>query len=122
VTILPESLIVPLQDHLRIVKRTHEDLAKGYGAVYLPYALERKYPNANREWVWQYVFPAGRLSVDPRSGVVRRHHLHARPERSRRESGLQKAIGQAAAYVCRTFACQVPVTEPEVLRVRLEQQ
>jgi len=89
VTILPESLIVPLQDHLRIVKRTHEeDLAKGYGAVYLPYALERKYPNANREWIWQYVFPAGRLSVDPRSGVVRRHHLH--------ESGLQKAIRTAA--------------------------
>jgi len=89
VTILPESLIVPLQDHLRIVKRTHEeDLARGYGAVYLPYALERKYPNANREWIWQYVFPAGRLSVDPRSGVVRRHHLH--------ESGLQKAIRTAA--------------------------
>jgi integron integrase len=89
VTILPESLIVPLQDHLRIVKRTHEeDLAKGYGAVYLPYALERKYPNANREWIWQYIFPAGRLSVDPRSGVVRRHHLH--------ESGLQKVIRTAA--------------------------
>ena len=52
VTILPESLIVPLQDHLRIVKRTHEeDLARGYGAVYLPYALERKYPNANQEWM-----------------------------------------------------------------------
>jgi integron integrase len=89
VTILPESLIVPLRDHLRIVKRTHEeDLAKGYGAVYLPYALERKYPNAHREWIWQYVFPAGRLSVDPRSGVVRRHHLH--------ESGLQKVIRTAA--------------------------
>jgi integron integrase len=89
VTILPESLIVPLQDHLRIVKRTHEeDLARGYGAVYLPYALERKYPNAHREWIWQYVFPAGRLSVDPRSGVVRRHHLH--------ESGLQKVIRTAA--------------------------
>lgn len=89
VTILPESLIAPLQDHLRIVKRTHEeDLAKGYGAVYLPDALERKYPNAHKEWGWQYVFPANRLSVDPRSGVVRRHHLD--------ESGLQKAIRQAA--------------------------
>ena len=52
VTMLPESLVSPLQDHLRIVKRTHEeDLAKGYGAVYLPYALERKYPNAEREWM-----------------------------------------------------------------------
>jgi len=89
VTMLPESLVAPLQDHLRIVKRTHEeDLARGFGAVYLPYALERKYPNANREWIWQYVFPSRRLSVDPRSGVVRRHHLH--------ESGLQKAVRAAA--------------------------
>ncbi len=89
VTMLPESLVSPLQDHLRIVKRTHEeDLAKGYGAVYLPYALERKYPNAEREWIWQYVFPANRLSVDPRSGIVRRHHIH--------ESSLQKAVRAAA--------------------------
>jgi integron integrase len=89
VTILPESVVVPLQDHLRIVKRTHEeDLAKGYGAAYLPYALERKYPNAEREWIWQYVFPANRLSVDPRSGIVRRHHVH--------ESSLQKAVRAAA--------------------------
>jgi integron integrase len=89
VTMLPESLVSPLQDHLRIVKRTHEeDLAKGYGAVYLPYALKRKYPNAEREWIWQYVFPANRLSVDPRSGVVRRHHIH--------ESSLQKAVRAAA--------------------------
>jgi integron integrase len=89
VTMLPESLIAPLQDHLRGVKRLHEeDLAKGHGAVYLPYALDRKYPNANREWLWQYVFPAHRLSVDPRSGVVRRHHLD--------ESGLQKAVRAAA--------------------------
>jgi integron integrase len=89
VTMLPESVVVPLQDHLRIVKRTHEeDLAKGHGAVYLPYALERKYPNANKEWLWQYVFPANRLSVDPRSGIVRRHHIH--------ESSLQKAVRAAA--------------------------
>jgi site-specific recombinase XerD len=59
-----------------------------YGAVYLPYALERKYPNAEREWIWQYVFPANRLSVDPRSGAVRRHHIH--------ESSLQKAVRVAA--------------------------
>jgi integron integrase len=89
VTMLPESLVAPLQDHLRSVKRLHEeDLARGFGAVYLPYALERKYPNANREWIWQYVFPSQRLSVDPRSGVVRRHHLD--------ESGLQKAVRAAA--------------------------
>ncbi len=89
VTMLPESLIAPLQKHLQYVKRLHEeDLAKGYGAVYLPYALERKYPNAEREWIWQYVFPSERLSVDPRSGIVRRHHLD--------ESGLQKAVRRAA--------------------------
>ncbi len=89
VTILPESLIAPLQEHLQRVKRLHdEDLAKGYGAVYLPYALERKYPNASREWIWQYVFPSKRLSVDPRSGETRRHHAD--------ESGLQKALRQAA--------------------------
>ncbi len=100
---LPESLVSPLQGHLRIVKRMHqEDLAQGYGVVYLPYALERKYPNANREWIWQYVFPSQRLSVDPRSGVVRRHHLH--------ETGLQKAVRAAARKVginkrvtCHTF-------------------
>jgi len=86
---LPESLLSPLRDHLRIVKQTHEqDLAKGHGAVHLPYALGRKYPNAEREWIWQYVFPANRLSVDPRSDAVRRHHIH--------ESSLQKAVRAAA--------------------------
>ncbi len=63
VTILPQSLIIPLQEHLRGVKQLHDrDLAQGFGAVYLPHALERKYPNANRSWVWQYVFPAARSS------------------------------------------------------------
>ncbi len=52
-----------------------QDLVNGYGAVYLPTALERKYPNANREWCWQYAFPARSISRDPRSGVIRRHHL-----------------------------------------------
>ena len=67
----------------------HElDLAQGYGTVYLPYALERKYPNANREFAWQYVFPASDLSIDPIRGVKQRHHLH--------ESNLQKAVKQAA--------------------------
>ncbi|MEN9222536.1 MAG: integron integrase, partial [Thermostichus sp. BF3_bins_97] len=88
VTMLPETLVEPLQEHLLWVKRQHqEDLEQGYGSVYLPFALERKYPNAEREWIWQYVFPAERLSQDPRSGITRRHHLH--------ESGLQRAIKQA---------------------------
>src|SRR5215471_10832929 len=77
ITMLPETLVAPLQEHLVRVKQLHtKDLAEGYGAVYLPYALERKYPNANREWVWQYVFPAAQPSRDPRTGIIRRHHVH----------------------------------------------
>jgi len=74
---------------LQQVKRIHQqDLARGYGAVYLPDALARKYPNAEREWIWQWVSPSARLSVDPRSGVVRRHHVDP--------SSLQKAVRRAA--------------------------
>jgi integron integrase len=92
VTILPNTLRQPLEQHLQKVDTLHQkDLGGGHGDVYLPYALERKYPNANREWGWQYVFPSPRLSVDPRSGKVRRHHLD--------ESGLRKAIKQAARQV-----------------------
>ena len=88
-TVLPESLILALREHLRQVKQLHEqDLGQGYGAVYLPFALERKYPNAEHEWAWQWVFPSARLSRDPRSGITRRHHVD--------ESGLQKAVRAAA--------------------------
>jgi len=74
---LPESLLSPLEGHLRHVKMIHDDdLALGYGSVYLPYALERKYPNAHKEWIWQYAFPASQRSRDPRSGAIRRHHIH----------------------------------------------
>ena len=76
VTMLPASIAGDLEQYLLRVKRLHDrDVAMGYGKVYLPYALDRKYPNAAREWVWQYVFPAQRLSVDPRSGILRRHHI-----------------------------------------------
>jgi integron integrase len=103
VTMLPDSLIEPLREHLQRARRLHEDdLSKGYGVTYLPDALERKFPNASREWLWQYVFPSDQLSVDPRSGVTRRHHLD--------ESGLQRAVRQAALAVgldkrvtCHTF-------------------
>lgn len=75
-TLLPRRLVEPLKEHLKKVKELHEqDLAKGYGAVFLPGALERKYPSAAKEFGWQYVFPAAQLSVDPRSGAVRRHHI-----------------------------------------------
>jgi integron integrase len=85
VTMLPASLIASLQAHLERVKALHQaDLAAGHGDVYLPFALERKYPDANREWGWQYVFPSAKRSRDPRSGFVRRHHAA--------ESVLQRAV------------------------------
>ena len=88
ITLLPDKLIQPLQTQLERVKALHQqDLQQGFGAVYLPYALERKYPNANREWAWQYVFPANKRSIDPRSGVERRHHLG--------ETALQQAVRNA---------------------------
>lgn len=75
-TILPEKIIEPLRMHLERVRKIHtEDLRLGFGEVYLPFALERKYKNANREWIWQYVFPAAKRSIDPRSNIERRHHL-----------------------------------------------
>jgi len=86
---LPKSLRERLASHLGDTRRLHqEDLGQGLGDVFLPDALARKYPNAAREWIWQYVFPSGRLSQDPRSGETRRHHIH--------ENGLQKSIKSAA--------------------------
>ena len=88
VTMLPDKLKDELQRHLERVKLLHEqDLAQGGGRVYLPYALAEKYPNANREWAWQYVFPAKTVSTDPRTGERRRHHVH--------ENAVQKAIKEA---------------------------
>jgi len=76
VTMLPASAKESLFNHLEQVRRIHrEDLNHGFSRVYLPDALARKYPNADREWGWQYVFPAASLSIDPRSGGKRRHHL-----------------------------------------------
>jgi len=76
VVTLSDDLILPLQAHLECVKTIHtKDIADGFGSVYLPYALERKYPNAPCEFGWQYVFPAQKRSIDPRSGIERRHHF-----------------------------------------------
>jgi len=77
VTLLPAEVKTALAEHLSYVRKLHaRDLADGYGTVYLPGALGRKYRGAARQWGWQYVFPSKTLSVDPRSGVKRRHHLH----------------------------------------------
>ena len=85
VVTLADELIVPLQRHLEFVKNVHKkDLSDGYGAVYLPYALAKKYPNAPIQWGWQYVFPSYKRSIDPRANIVRRHHLD--------DSSLQRAI------------------------------
>ena len=100
ITLLPNRLKRPLREHLAHVREIHRrDLARGAGAVYLPFALKRKYPTAARDWRWQYVFPAAKLTVDPRSGETRRHHVH--------EKNLQNAVKQAiyAAGVPKAASC-----------------
>jgi integron integrase len=89
-TMLSERLIDPLRSHLARVRALHEkDLAEGFGDVHLPFALARKYPKAGGSWPWQYVFPAGSHSMDPRGGAARRHHLD--------EKIVQRAVAGAAA-------------------------
>jgi integron integrase len=100
ITMLPQSLVAPLQAHLERVRLTHErDLRDGFGDVHLPHALARKYPNAGREWGWQYVFPAGQRSVDPLSEKMRRHHID--------EQTLQRAVKAAVreAGVIKPASC-----------------
>ena len=104
VTVLPENLVLPLQQHLAGVKRVHlRDLAAGFGDVWLPDALDLKYPNAGRTWGWQWVFPSTVRSVDPRSGAEHRHHLN--------ETTVQKAIAGAARRAGIVKPCS-----PHVLR------
>jgi integron integrase len=103
-TMLPEGLIGPMRIHLGRVQALHErDLAEGFGEVYMPFALARKYPRAARSWAWQYVFPSGGRSVDPLDGVVRRHHLD--------EKVIQRAVSDAG----RKASIAKPVS-PHVLR------
>ncbi|MBI4675704.1 MAG: integron integrase [Chloroflexi bacterium] len=89
ITMLPETLIPPLQEHLEQRRKLYDqDIKHGAGYVELPFALDRKYPNAHREWVWQYVFPSAQLATDPKTKLVRRWHMS--------ESTLQKAVKEAA--------------------------
>ncbi len=104
ITMLPERLAEPLKEHLVKVRALHrKDLADGFGEVFLPDALERKYQKAASAWGWQWVFPSPVRSVDPRSGVTRRHHLFA--------ESVQRAVREAA----RAAEIPKPVT-PHVLR------
>ena len=90
VTMLPINLAQGLERHLQKVKVQHdEDVEAGLGSVYLPTAIERKYPNAEREWSWQYIFPSPRISIDPRSQKKRRHHV----EESSLQLAVKKAVG-----------------------------
>jgi integrase len=89
-----------LQLHLERVKQLHRhDIAEGDGEVYLPFGLKRKYPNAGRSWAWQYVFPAAKLSIDPRSRETRRHHVS--------EKSLQNAVKLAMkqAHIAKAASC-----------------
>ncbi len=92
VTLLPESLIEPLRNHLARVKELHElDLTSGFGCVYLPHALERKYPKACREWGWQFIFPSNNIATDPRTGIRRRHHLYGKTLQRKIKQAIQNA-------------------------------
>jgi len=94
-TILPKTILEPLKKHLTNVRRCHEQAMRdGYGGVELPDALARKYPGAPFEWGWQYVFPAARPSIDPRSGVRRRHHL----DRCSIQRAVRKAMRETGIY------------------------
>ena len=87
---LPASTFTLFKDQLNETQRIHTmDLENGYGEVYLPTALSRKYPNANKTFAWQFVFPSRSIATDPRSGIKRRHHMH--------EQSIQRTIKQAAA-------------------------
>jgi site-specific recombinase XerD len=100
VTVLPLNVKVPLQRHLQDVAQLHvRDLEEGFGHVYMPYALERKYLNANREWAWQYIFPAATRSIDPRSGIERRHHVSKLVLQRAVKAAIRKArIAKAASF------------------------
>jgi len=104
ITVLPENLILPIKSQMEKVRKLHDrDLEDGFGRVYLPNALATKYPNADRAWGWQYLFPSPAFSTDPRSGVRRRHHIN--------ESSVQRAVRSAAKRANIVKTCT-----PHVLR------
>ncbi len=103
VTILPRRLTERLKTHLECIRQIHaDDLLQNRGSVYLPFGLRRKYPRASRDWIWQYVFPASKLSADPRTGEIRRHHLHEKNLQNAVKAAV-RAAGLAKAASCHTF-------------------
>lgn len=109
VTMLPPSLAEPLRRQIERAKVLHEkDVREGYGMVYLPYALARKYPSAGREWCWQYAFPATKRSIDPRTGREQCHHIS--------ETALQKAVkaavGAAPGWISPAVATRSGTASP----------
>ena len=104
VTMLPLSLVEPLKSHLLKVQALHQDdISTGHGEVFMPMALDRKYPSAGRDWAWQYCFPSVKLSVDPRSKIIRRHHAD--------EKTVQRAVKKAVK-----LAGIVKLATPHTLR------
>lgn len=100
VTMLPDKITHRLKLQIERAKIIHhQDLNDGIGSIYLPFAIERKYKNAGKDWRWQYVFPAPNLSIDPRSGIKRRHHLS--------ENRMQKEIHSAVikSYITKSASC-----------------
>lgn len=100
---LPQFLRQPLQTQMQQAKSYHNhDLEAGFGRVSLPHAWQKKYPNADKEWIWQYVFPSIKRSVDPRSGAIKRHHLY----HSIMEDSVRRAVRNAGIHkrvTCHTF-------------------
>ncbi|MBC7781168.1 MAG: integron integrase [Proteobacteria bacterium] len=104
VTVLPENLVLPLREQLMKARRLHsQDVDEGFGDVYMPDALARKFPASSRAWGWQYVFPSPRRSIDPRTGIERRHHVY------------EQSIQHAFAIAARRASIAKPVS-PHVLR------
>ena len=104
ITMLPEHLVLPMRDQWTKARQLHAaDLVAGFGDVEMPYALDIKYPKAGKQWAWQFVFPGATRSADPRSGVIRRHHLYPQ--------SVQRAIRDAASR-----AALVKPVSPHTLR------
>jgi len=121
-TLLPGSLIEPLKTQIQKVESIHkQDLSDGYGDVYLPSALAEKYPNASKDPTWQYVFPSPRVSTDPRTGKIRRHHIHETYLQREIKSAVRKAGIKfpASAHTFRhTFATELLINGYDIRTVQ----